>query len=92
MTLERAVQRLTSDIARDWKLTGRGEISPGKYADLVIFDPETIGREPETWVNDLPGGGGRYVRKARGIDKVVVNGQVLVDNGQYTDARRGQLL
>jgi len=92
MTLERAVQRLTSDIARDWKLTGRGEISQGKYADLVIFDPETIGREPETWVNDLPGGGGRYVRKARGIDKVVVNGQVLVDNGQYTDARRGQLL
>jgi len=92
MTLERAVQRLTSDIARDWKLTGRGEIATGKFADLVLFDLEKIGREPETWVEDLPGGGGRYVRAARGIDKVIVNGQILVDDGQYTNARAGQLL
>ena len=92
MTLERAVQRLTSDIARDWGLVDRGEIAPGKFADLVLFDPATISREPEEWVNDLPGGGGRYVRSARGIDKVVVNGQVLVDNGDYTEARPGTLL
>jgi len=92
MTLERAVQRLTSDIARDWKLTDRGEIAPGKFADLVLFDQDKIGREPETWVNDLPGGGGRYVRSARGIDKVVVNGQILVDDGHYTQVRAGQLL
>jgi len=92
MTLERAVQRLTSDIARDWQLTDRGEIAPGKFADLVLFDLEKIGREPETWVNDLPGGGGRYVRAARGIEKVIVNGQILVNDGQYTQARGGQLL
>ena len=92
MTLERAVQRLTSDIARDWQLTDRGEIAPGKFADLVLFDLQKIGREPETWVNDLPGGGGRYVRAARGIEKVIVNGQILVDGGQYTQARSGQLL
>ena len=92
MTLERAVQRLTSDIARDWRLVDRGEIAPGKFADLVLFDLATISREPEEWVNDLPGGGGRYVRSARGIDKVIVNGQVLVDNGDYTEARPGTLL
>jgi len=92
MTLERAVQRLTSDIAHDWGLVDRGEIAPGKFADLVLFDLATISREPEEWVNDLPGGGGRYVRSARGIDKVVVNGQVLVDNGHYTEARSGALL
>jgi N-acyl-D-amino-acid deacylase len=92
MTLERAEQRLTSDIARDWHLTDRGEIAPGKFADLVLFDLDEIGREPETWVNDLPGGGGRYVRAARGIYKVVVNGQILLDNGRYTEARAGQLL
>jgi len=92
MTLERAVQRLTSDIARDWKLVDRGEIGPGKFADMVVFDLQTIAREPEEWVNDLPGGGGRYVRSARGIDKVIVNGQVLVDNGDYTAARPGMLL
>ena len=92
MTLERAVQRLTSDIARDWGLVDRGEIALGKFADLVLFDPATIAREPEEWVNDLPGGGGRYVRSARGIDKVVVNGQVLIDKGDYTEARPGTLL
>jgi len=92
MTLERAVQRLTSDIARDWKLVDRGEIAQGKFADMVLFDPQTIGREPEEWVNDLPGGSGRFVRSARGIDKVIVNGQVLVDKGDYTAARPGMLL
>jgi len=59
---------------------------------MVVFDLQTIAREPEEWVNDLPGGGGRYVRSARGIDKVIVNGQVLVDNGDYTAARPGMLL
>jgi N-acyl-D-amino-acid deacylase len=92
LTLERAVQRLTADIARDWGLEGRGEITVGHYADLVIFDPATIAREAEMWVEDLPGGGGRYVRGARGIDKVIVNGAVLVDSGTYTQARPGQLL
>ncbi|MCK9543950.1 MAG: amidohydrolase family protein, partial [Novosphingobium sp.] len=92
MTLERAVQRLTSDIARDWGLKERGEIAVGNYADLVVFDPETIAREPEVWVDDLPGGGGRYVRGARGVEKVIVNGEVLVDRGAYGEARPGRLL
>lgn len=92
LSLEHAVQRLTSDIARDWGLTDRGEIAVGRFADLVLFDPETIAREPEEWVNDLPGGGGRYVRKARGVSKVIVNGQILLAEGEYTPARSGQLL
>jgi len=92
LSLEHAVKRLTSDIARDWGLTDRGEIAVGRFADLVLFDPATIAREPEEWVNDLPGGGGRYVRKARGISKVIVNGEIVVAEGEYTQARPGQLL
>jgi N-acyl-D-aspartate/D-glutamate deacylase len=92
MTLERAVQRLTSDLARDWRIADRGELAPGRYADLVVFDAATIARGPETWVDDVPGGSGRYVRHPTGIDQVVVNGELLVDGGRYTAARPGKLL
>lgn len=92
MTLEHAVQRLTSDIARDWGLLERGAIKVGNHADLVIFDPDTIARQPEFWVEDLPGNSGRYVRAATGIAHVIVNGEVLVNGADYTDARPGHLL
>lgn len=92
MTLERAVQRLTFDLARDWNIADRGEIAVGRYADIVIFDPETIARLEERWVEDLPNGDGRYTRGARGIAKVIVNGEVLVNGTEYTEVRSGKLL
>jgi N-acyl-D-aspartate/D-glutamate deacylase len=92
MTLERAVQRLTADLARGWRIADRGEIAVGKFADLVIFDPATIARGDEVWVTDVPGGSGRYVRRPQGIDKVFVNGALLVDNGHYTSARVGRII
>ncbi len=92
MTLERAVQRLTSDLAKGFNIKDRGELAVGKFADLVIFDPETIERGAETWVEDVPDGDGRYVRRPQGIDKVFVNGQLLVDGGQYTKATPGRII
>lgn len=89
MTLERAVQRLTADLAGAWGLRQRGALRPGWFADLVLFDADTIGRGDELWADDLPGGSGRYVRGARGIERVWVNGQLLVDQGRYTAARPG---
>jgi N-acyl-D-aspartate/D-glutamate deacylase len=70
----------------------RGEIAIGNFADLVLFDSEIISRGVEIWVEDLPGGGGRYIRHAVGISKVIVNGQIVVDGMTYTGATPGRLL
>ena len=89
-SLERAIQRMTSDIARDFGIDDRGSIRPGYFADLVIFDPDTIERGPEILIRDLPGDGERFIRRATGIDKVFVNGRLFVDRGEYTEARAGR--
>jgi N-acyl-D-aspartate/D-glutamate deacylase len=59
-------------------------------ADVVVFDPDTIGRGDETPVRDMPGAGMRYVRSACGVETVVVNGEIAWSaSGGYTDARTG---
>jgi len=93
ITLERGVELLTSRLARAWGIKDRGEIAPGKFADLVLFDPETISRGEEEWLDDIPGGnGGRYVRRPKGVEKVIINGELVVDHGAYTEARPGRLV
>ena len=91
-TLEQAVHRLTGELADAFGIRGRGRLAPGLAADLVLFDPDTIGRGNEEFVNDVPGGGNRYVRHATGIDAVVVNGAVTWEQGGYTSARAGEIV
>jgi N-acyl-D-aspartate/D-glutamate deacylase len=92
MTLERAVQRLTGDLAEVWGIANRGKIREGYAADLVLFDPDTIARREEEFVSDFPGEARRYICHADGIDAVIVNGAMVRENGTYTEARSGRIV
>ena len=94
LSLELAVKRLTSEPADFFGLTDRGRLMSGLAADLAIFDPETVGSNsarPEPR-NDLPGGGRRMVVPARGMQYVIVNGQVLLAHGEPTGNLPGNVL
>jgi N-acyl-D-aspartate/D-glutamate deacylase len=92
MPLEEAVYRLTGKTALMHDITDRGFIAAGKVADITIFDPDTIAPKPREPVATLPGGGVQVKRDAVGIDKVIVNGTVLLENGELTGALSGQII
>ncbi len=81
MTMEEAVRRLTSHPAAVLGLEGRGLIREGYAADLLLFDPQTVGRGPKRRVNDLPAGGARLTTDAVGVRGVWVNGLQVADKG-----------
>ncbi len=91
-SLEEAVKTLTSVPAGLAGLQGRGVVRPGASADLCIFDPETVAPAPlEVW-HDLPGGESRHVKRAAGMHWVIVNGEVLLQQGEPSGASPGQVL
>jgi len=92
LTLEEAVYRLTGKTALMHDITDRGFIAAGKVADITIFDPDTIAPKPREPVASLPAGGIEVKREAVGIDYVVVNGTVLAEGGELTDALPGQII
>jgi N-acyl-D-aspartate/D-glutamate deacylase len=92
MSLEEAVYRMTGKTALMHDLHDRGFLSPGKAADITIFDPDTIGPKPREPLYEFPGGEMHVKQGAVGIDYVIVNGEVLLDHGEYTGALPGQTL
>ncbi|MEZ5598743.1 MAG: amidohydrolase family protein [Pseudomonadales bacterium] len=92
MTLERAVFRMTGEVAKDWGLRDRGTLEAGKAADIVVFDPATVTVGGEEFVDDFPGEARRYVRRAKGFSAVVVNGEMVYDGQAYTSARPGRIV
>lgn len=90
LSLEHAVRKITGDTAQIWGLADRGLLRPGLAADVVLFDPDTIGRGDEVRSHDMPGNGMRYVRSASGVDAVIVNGEIAWTASEgYSDARPG---
>ena len=75
--LEEAVRMVTSRPAEVFGILDRGRLEVGLAADIVIFDPDTIGDQPLKRVWDFPGGADRLISDAVGIDAVIVNGKIL---------------
>jgi N-acyl-D-aspartate/D-glutamate deacylase len=92
MTLEQAVHRLTGMPAAVHGLSDRGVLRPGAKADLVVFDPRRLAaREPEL-VEDFPAGSSRYVVGSEGYALTVVNGEILLEDGEHSGALPGELV
>ena len=83
LSLEEAVRKMTSLPAARMGLSDRGIVKPGMAADLVAFDPTTVG-ERSTYADP--------VHYSAGIPFVCVNGRLVVDGGRITDARPGRAL
>ena len=68
-----------------WHQGSRRRIAPGMAADLVLFDPATVGMatRPER-IHDLPAGGKRMVKRSSGIEMTMVNGVVTWEKGALT--------
>ena len=94
LSMQEAVWRLTGQPAQVFGLTNRGRLLPGYAADLLLFDPATVGRGPKHRVGDLPGGAARLHTDAIGVHGVWVNGVKVVDaNGMLAQpARPGVLM
>jgi N-acyl-D-amino-acid deacylase len=83
ISLEEAIRKMTSLPAQHFRFAGRGLVKEGHAADLVIFDPATIGdaatfEKPHAY--------------ATGIPYVLVNGVVVVKNGEHTGAKPGAVI
>ena len=94
MPLQEAIRRITSEAAKIFGIRDRGSIRPGMYADLLLFDPKTVGRQRAQRVFDLPAGASRLTTPATGIHGVWVNGAQMADQrGIRADApKAGKVL
>ena len=81
--LEDAVRRMTSYSAQRFGLAKRGQIQPGFYADICVFDPATV---IDTATFDVP------IQPAKGIDTVLCNGGIVWQGGKPGGARLGRVL
>ena len=91
MSLEDAIRKLTFVPASLFGLFDRGLVRPGMAADLMVFDPATVGPLEPGEAHDLPGGARRRKQLAQGIEWTVVNGQVLIEKGEHTGVYPGKV-
>ncbi len=92
LSLEDAIHKLTAVPARVFGVPLRGTLRVGNIADVVVFDPATVNCGKQEAVHDFPGGGTRYIEKSSGIVHTLLNGQVLLSDGEQTGPLSGRVL
>jgi N-acyl-D-aspartate/D-glutamate deacylase len=93
LSLEQAVWRLTGQPTQIFGISDRGLVKEGMAADLVAFDPDTVGVTEMERVWDLPAGADRLIANSTGVEHVWVNGDRIRENGEdVAGARPGKLL
>jgi N-acyl-D-amino-acid deacylase len=88
-TLQEGIRRLTSHPADLYGIQNRGRLAVGAQADMLLFDPATVGISPAERVADLPGGGRRTIRRPTGVQGVFCNGVKTFDGRNYVKHAKG---
>ena len=91
-TPEEAVRRMTSAPARIMGLDDRGRLEAGMRADVNVIDLKKVAERMPEFVNDFPGGAGRFIQRGTGYRATVCNGQLILENDEHTGARGGRVL
>lgn len=92
MPIEEAIHNFTQVPAMFVGLKDRGLIAAGAHADIVVFDFDRVGIQPVEFRADYPAEGERLYTGADGFDYVIVNGEPIINEGEYTNALAGTVL
>jgi len=83
LTLPAAIRKMTSLPAEQFRLSGRGMVKEGYYADLAVFDPDTV-IDKADWLNPH--------QYPAGMEYVIVNGSIVISGGENTGQLPGHIL
>jgi N-acyl-D-aspartate/D-glutamate deacylase len=92
MRLEEAVRKLTSATASTWGIPKRGLVRAGWFADLNVIDFDRLDLGMPEVRHDLPTGATNLSQRATGYVATIVNGTVLMRDGEHTGALPGRVL
>ncbi|MFC1542204.1 amidohydrolase family protein, partial [Candidatus Latescibacterota bacterium] len=83
LTLQQAIKKMTSLPAEQFGLANRGKIMEGYFADLTVFNPDTV-IDKADWLQPH--------QYPAGIEYVIVNGSIVINSGEHTGQLPGQIL
>lgn len=92
ISLEQAIWRNTGMPATVHGIRDRGWLREGAHADVLVIDPGRLAADEPRTARDFPADSERYVVDAHGYEFVIVNGEVLLEDGKHTGALPGRVL